>query len=229
MQLSFCFHVQVKWLHAMKKGCHPRALHDACINGHVEVADWLYENCSACQEWNQEQPGSRLLTFLGSWSDCGYFCGRWRATLPPPAPLGLKMLNWLLEKYELADALYHLLAYAVIAGDEVCFEFLMSQPEEFHQAARQSTSGVPPLMRLAVKYGRVDMLPALSKFTGALILASRMLTLALCPPTTYCHSSNKPSDLGYSASVVMQDLICMPTFCFTEQCVSLQQGQYTIL
>ena len=131
----------------------------------------MYGNCSACQEWTEEQPGSRLLTFLGSWSGTGpYFVARWQSTLPPPAPLGLKMLKWLLEKYDLADALYHLLANAVISGDEDCFDYLISQPEQFHQAARQSTSGAPPLMELAVKYGRVDMLPALSKFTGALNL-----------------------------------------------------------
>ena len=171
--------VQVKWLHATKKGCHPRAFHDACTNGHVEVADWLHGNCSACQERTKNQPSSPMLTFLGLWSGSGpYFGARW-ASFPPPAPLGMKMLKWLLEKYDLADALYHLLANAVIAGDEECFEFLMSQPEEFHQAARQSPSRVPPLMELAVKYGRVDMLPALSKITGTIILVRKMLNLLL--------------------------------------------------
>ena len=166
--MSTCFLVQVKWLHAMKKGCHPRALHYACTNSHVEVADWLHENCPACQEWTENQPGSRLLTFVGNWM----------AHSPPSAPIRMKMLRWLLERYQLADALYHLLANAVIAEDEDCFQFLISQPEKFHQAARQSKSQVPPLMQLAVKYGRVDMLPALSKITGTLILVSKSLKLS---------------------------------------------------
>ena len=157
--------VQVKWLHAMNKGCHSGALHYACTNGHVAVADWLHENCSVCQEWTESQPGPHLLAFLENW----------RATQPSPAPIGMKMLKWLLEKYELADTLYHLLANAVIAGDEECFGFLISQPEQFHQAARQSNRRLPPLMELAVRYGRTDMLPALSKFTGTLTLVGKTL------------------------------------------------------
>ena len=76
------------------------------------------------------------------------------------------MLKWLLEDYVIGSSLYSLMENAVLAGSQECLEFLLAQPDRYHQAARQKKSKCRPLMELAAEYGRLGMLPALSKITG---------------------------------------------------------------
>ena len=148
---------QVKWLHSVKKGCHPEALRSACINGHLHVARWLKANCTACQEWTLQQP-DQLASFTSD-------------------PLSIQssnvgahlvILKWLLSEYEMGASLYRLVADAVLAGNEECFQFLMNQPEKHHLAAKCSRFRIHPcLMQIAAEHGRTAMLSALSQITGA--------------------------------------------------------------
>ena len=78
----------------------------------------------------------------------------------------LEMLKWLLQDSVIGNSLYRLSEIAVIAGSQECLDFLLAQPAECHQAARRNKSTCRPLMKLAAKYGRLDMLPALSKLKG---------------------------------------------------------------
>ena len=158
--------MQVKWLYSRAKGYYPAAFSRACRSGHLEIARWLHDSCPACQAWSKKYKGQT------PWSpNFEFFLGNRKLTHAPPVPIlpiSLEMLKWLLEKYEIEDTLYLLMANAVIAGDQACLQFLMEQPEEYHQAARQSENHMhrPPLMELAARHGRVDMLPVVSKLSG---------------------------------------------------------------
>ena len=148
----------MKWLHQVGRGCHSRAFHAACKSGHLEVAKWIKAHCLACQEWTLNQPAPKLASFLGELShfDSSNICSQ------------LDMLQWLLQEYDIADHLYHLIGHAIPAGSQNSLQFLMAQPERYHQAARQSESVVhPSLMELAARHGRSEMLPCLATISGA--------------------------------------------------------------
>ena len=153
-----CHDSQVEWLHTVRKGCDPQALLCACKHGHLNVARWLQANCSACQRWTRQQQDP-LAFFLEYPASFGSKVGG-----------NLEILQWLLGEFNMADNLYRLVGAAVVAGSEDCFQFLMAQPEKYHQAARQSKSPLQRcLMLLAAENGRTTMLPALtalSQVTG---------------------------------------------------------------
>ena len=146
--------MQVKWLHRMQKGCHCQAFSYACMEGHLEIAKWLQANCSCCQARAVQNSSPTLAIFLQDWREFD------------SVGIGghLEILKWLLQDYDIGDTLYRLIGNAVKAGSQECLEFLMAQPEKYHQAVRQKGGRLqqPPLMKIAVQFGRLRMLPALA-------------------------------------------------------------------
>ena len=127
--------------------------------GKLEVAKWLKANCPACQAWTLQQPEPRLASFLGN-----------LRSYSTNVCMDLDLLRWILKEYDIADNLYRLIGHAVISGSQECLQFLMSQPEKYHQAARHSNVVLHPLlMELAAEHGRLEMLPTLSTITGLLL------------------------------------------------------------